>query len=68
MDALDPEALKLLQSVLNEAWASLSPDERAKTSKTLVASRLLAAAAAGERDPVRLRIEAITAVAASATI
>jgi len=68
MDALDPEALKLLQSVLDEAWASLSPDERAKTSKTLVASRLLAAAAAGERDPVRLRIEAITAVAASATI
>ena len=67
MDALDPEALKLLQSVLDEAWASLSPDERAKTSKTLVASRLLAAAAAGERDPVRLRIEAITAVA-SATI
>ena len=68
MDALDPEALKLLQSVLDEAWASLSPDERAKTSKTLVASRLLAAAAAGERDPVRLRIEAITAVAASATL
>jgi len=68
MDALDPEALKLLQSVLDEAWASLSPDERAKTSKTLVASRLLAAAAAGERDPLRLRIEAITAVASSATI
>ena len=68
MDALDPEALKLLQSVLDEAWASLSPDERAKTSKTLVASRLLAAAAAGERDPVRLRIEAITAVAESAAL
>jgi hypothetical protein len=68
MDALDPEALKLLQSVLDEAWASLSPDERAKTSKTLVASRLLAAAAAGERDPTRLRIEAITAVATSAAL
>jgi hypothetical protein len=66
MDALDPEALKLLQSVLDEAWASLSPEEKAKTSKTLVASRLLAAAAAGERDPARLRIEAVTAVAASA--
>jgi hypothetical protein len=68
MDALDPEALKLLQSVLDEAWASLSPDERAKTSKTLVASRLLAAAAAGERDPARLRIEAIAAVATSAAL
>jgi hypothetical protein len=68
MDALDPEALKLLQSVLDEAWASLSPDEKANTSKTLVASRLLAAAAAGERDPARLRIEAITAVTASATL
>jgi len=66
MDALDPEALKLLQTVLDEAWASLSPEEKAKTSKTLVASHLLAVAAAGERDPARLRVEAVTAVAVSA--
>jgi len=65
MDVLDPEALKLLQSVLDETWASLSPEEKAKTSKTLVASRLLAAAAAGERDPARLRSEAVTAVVTS---
>ena len=67
MDVLDPEALKLLQSVLDETWASLSPEEKAKTSKTLVASRLLAAAAAGERDPARLRSEAVMAVVTSAT-
>jgi hypothetical protein len=58
MDRLTPETLKFLQSVLDEAWASLGPEERARTSKTLVATRILGAASSGERDPTRLRIVA----------
>ena len=63
MDAFTPETLKLLQSVLDDAWISLRPAERARTSKTQVAVRILEAASAGERDPVRLRIQAVTGVA-----
>jgi len=65
MDALTPDTLKLLQSVLDDAWNSLRPEERARTSKTEVAVRVLEAASAGERDPARLRIEAITGVVTS---
>jgi hypothetical protein len=52
MDALSPQTLKLLQAILDEAWESLRPGERAQTSKTQVAVRILEAAAAGERDPL----------------
>lgn len=65
MDALTADTLKLLQSVLDDAWNSLRPEERARTSKTEVAVRVLEAASAGERDPARLRIEAITGVVTS---
>jgi hypothetical protein len=64
MDAFTPETLKLLRSVLDDAWMSLRPGERARTSKTQVAVRILEAASAGERDPVRLRIQAVTGVVA----
>ena len=62
MNAFSPETLKLLQSVLDEAWESLRPGERALTSKTQVAVRILQAASAGEPDPARLRVEAVTGV------
>lgn len=62
MDVFTPETLKLLQSVLDDAWISLRPAERARTSKTQVAVRILEAASAGERDPARLRIQAVTGV------
>jgi hypothetical protein len=62
MDAFTPKTLKLLQSVLDDAWMSLRPGERARTSKTQVAIRILEAASAGERDPTRLRIQAVTGV------
>jgi hypothetical protein len=51
----DPETLKLLRACLDDAWAQLSPIERSDTPKSTLASRILHAAAAGERDPVRLR-------------
>jgi len=58
MDVPTPETLKFLQTVLEETWESLRPEERARTSKTQVAAHILRAAATGERDPVRLRAEA----------
>ena len=64
MSELSRETLKLLRSVLEETWASLPPAEQARTSKTQIAARILELAASGERDPVRLRDEALAKVAA----
>jgi len=58
MSALNPETLKLLRSVLDDVWGTLTAEERAQTTKSLVASRILEVAAAGELDPVRLRAAA----------
>ena len=61
-----PETVKLLRDALDDAWAALRPEERARASKTMLAARLLEVAAAGERDPARLRSEALSAVVTSA--
>jgi len=61
-----PETLKLLRDALDDAWTALRPDERARASKSMLAVRLLEVAAAGERDPARLRIAALSAVVTSA--
>ena len=59
MTAYSPETVKLLRCVLDDAWASMGPDEKARSSKTLVAVRILEAAAAGERNPKRLLEQAL---------
>ena len=59
MAAFSPETIELLRSVLDDAWESLRPEERACTSKTAIAGRVLDVAAAGERDPLRLREAAV---------
>ena len=64
--AFSPETIELLRSVLDDAWESLRPEERACTSKTAIAARILEMAAAGERDPIRLRAEAVTGVVTAA--
>lgn len=61
-----PETVKLLRDALDDAWASLRPDERARASKTMLATRLLELAAEGERDPARLRSAALSIVVTSA--
>jgi len=66
MDALTTETLKVLQSVLDDTWESLRPDEKARTTKTEIASRILKMAASGERDPLRLRLGALSGVITSA--
>jgi hypothetical protein len=57
--AFDPETVSLLGAVLNEAIAALPPAGRSQERKTLLASKLLSAAAAGVRDPVHLRAAAL---------
>jgi len=59
MVALSPEIFELLRSVIEESWECLRPEEKARTSKAMLTQGIVQAAAAGERDPVRLRIEAV---------
>ena len=56
----DPATLSLLRSVLDSAWDELDPEQRALTSKSAVAVRILRLAQRGERDPVKLRAAALT--------
>jgi hypothetical protein len=55
----DPETVALLRTTLDRAWASLPPNQQARTSRSIMAERILKAAAKGERDPDRLRIRAL---------
>ena len=50
----DLETIALLREALDDAWASLRPDQRATKLKITLAERILAAAAQGERDRERL--------------
>ena len=67
MVTFDIETLTVLRTALDEAWELLSPVQQARTTKSLVATRLLEAAAAGERDPGRLCVAALNGVAATGT-
>ena len=55
----DPETIAVLKAVLEDSWASLRSDQQRATLKTDLAQRILAAAAEGERDPIRLRDRAL---------
>ena len=65
MNTLPPETIKLLQTVLDETWESLRPEERSRTSKNEIASRLFERARAGEKDQFRLRVAAINGIVTS---
>ena len=54
-----PHEIKLMRSALDEAAIILPEAERTSAMKTKLASRILAAAANGERDPNKLRIAAL---------
>jgi hypothetical protein len=47
---------------LNQAWSSLSEHRRREVPQSLLAERMLNAAARGERDPERLRESALTGI------
>jgi len=50
----DLGTVALLRETLDDAWASLRPEQRAGMSRTLLAERILKSAALGERDRERL--------------
>jgi hypothetical protein len=54
-----PDEVKLMRSALDEAIIILPKIERTSAMKVKLASRILAAAAKGERDPNKLRIAAL---------
>jgi hypothetical protein len=60
----DIETVLLLREALDDAWASLRPEERAERSRISLAEGIRKAMANGERDPERLREAALIAVAA----
>jgi len=58
-----PEEIELLQTTLDEVVTMLPVPNRTPAMKNRLASRILAAAAKGERDPIQLRICALLAPA-----
>jgi hypothetical protein len=56
----DPDTIALLRITLDRAWASLPESQQAVTSRSILAERILKAAARGERDPDRLHTRALS--------
>ena len=54
-----PELIKLMKAVLDEAAATLPKSKRTSTMMAEMASRILGCAAKGERDPAALKIAAL---------
>ena len=58
----DPDAVAIMSSAFDAALASLNDQNKSPTVREIVAKRIIAAAMKGERDPERLRQEAINAI------
>jgi hypothetical protein len=58
-----PEDIALMHTALDEVVTILPVFQRTSAMRTKLASRILAAVAKGERDPVQLRISALLAPA-----
>ena len=50
----DIETVSVLREILDDAWASLGPEQQGTMSKSVLAERILKSAAAGERNRWRL--------------
>jgi hypothetical protein len=59
---LDPDAVAIMSSAFDAALASLNDQNQSPTVREIIAKRIIAAAMKGERDPERLRQEAINAI------
>jgi hypothetical protein len=57
-----PELIELMKAVLDDATAVLPEAKRTSSMKAEIASRILATAAKGERDPSVLKVDALLAV------
>ena len=58
-----PELIELMKTVLEEVTASLPEAKRTSATKVDMASAILACAAIGERNPVTLKVAALSAIA-----
>jgi hypothetical protein len=58
----DPDAVAIMSSAFDAALASLNDQNQSPTIREIIAKRIIAAAMKGERDPERLRQEAINAI------
>jgi hypothetical protein len=54
-----PELIKLMKAVLDEAAATLPKSRRTSTMMAEMASQILACAAKGQRDPATMKIAAL---------
>jgi hypothetical protein len=57
-----PELIELMQSVLEDATATLAESKRTSVIKAEMASNILACAAKGERNPEVLKMRALLTV------
>jgi len=57
-----PEVIELMKAVLDDAAAMLPEAKRTSAIKAEIASHILASAAKGERDPMALKLTALSAV------
>jgi hypothetical protein len=57
-----PELIELMKAVLEDTTATLPEAKRTSTMKAEIASRILACAANGERDPIMLKMAALSSV------
>ena len=60
----DPETVRVLREILDEAWSRLPPERQATMLKTTLAERILKTAAKGERNRERLLDVALRNLAA----
>ena len=58
----DPDAVAIMSSAFDAALALLNDQNQSPTVREIIAKRIIAAAMKGERDPERLRQEAINAI------
>ena len=61
--SIDLKTVSILREVLEDAWYSLSAEQQAMMSKTVLAERILRSAAKGERDRKRLLAAALNIAA-----
>ena len=63
--AFDPETIAMLRDVLDEAYAAIPKSLREPSIKTELAAVILKKASAGQRDPTRLRTQALAEIIAA---
>jgi hypothetical protein len=57
-----PELIELMKAVLEDATAALPEAKRTSAMKAEIASHIVAIAAKGERNPIALKVAALSAV------